>query len=177
MELGGGDQPPALSRANYYKRHRSGRDKRIDFLFVRPGAEITWRAVDTRLLFTEPTQIREIDRSLSDHFGFRAELRLASGRTDYVASHSIALDLHTFVLARHLLDVGWQEADRRERTHFQFSALWPLLARWRAAAPDDRSPPFPAHHAGSIGLGCAGSGRRVGGARTTRFRPEAGRLR
>ncbi len=124
IELGGGSRHSTLSRTNFYKRHRSGQDKQIDFLFVRPGAETTWTSADARLLFAEPARIREEDRSLSDHFGFRAELRLGLETTTYAASRRIKPDPRTFDLAHQLLDVGREEADRRERSHFQFSAAW-----------------------------------------------------
>ncbi len=123
-ELGGGSQHPTLSRANYYKRHRSGQDKRIDFLFVRPAEGTDWAARDARLIFAEPARIRDIDRSLSDHFGFRAELSLSKSARTLASSRSARPDPRAFELARHLLEVGRAEADRRERSHSLSALGW-----------------------------------------------------
>jgi endonuclease/exonuclease/phosphatase family metal-dependent hydrolase len=123
-ELGGGDRFSTVSRTNYYKRNRQGRDKRIDFLFVRPGDRVAWSSSDERLLFAEPVRIREIERSLSDHFGFRAELDLEADATRSQAQPPAALDPQAFDLARSLLEVGRVEADRRERDHFESSGAW-----------------------------------------------------
>jgi endonuclease/exonuclease/phosphatase family metal-dependent hydrolase len=124
VELGGGGRHPTLSRTNYYKRNRQGQDKRIDFLFVRRGSGVSFRVADARLFFAEPARIREIDRSLSDHFGFRADLWLESSAANPVASQSLPVDPRVFDLARHLLEIGRVEADRRERAHFESSAAW-----------------------------------------------------
>jgi endonuclease/exonuclease/phosphatase family metal-dependent hydrolase len=125
-ELGGGSQHPTLSRMNYYKRNRAGQDKRIDFVFVRPGAGEDWISSNARLLFAEPARIREIDRSLSDHFGFRAELELGLARSTGIGPATP--DPRDFDLARALLAIGRQEADRRERAHFETSGLWIVAA-------------------------------------------------
>ena len=131
-ELGGGTEYPTLSRLNYYKRNRRGRDKRIDFLFVRPAAEVKWAARDTRLLFSEPARIREIDRSLSDHFGFRARLELDHMRlselAQWVKVGPTSPDPMAFDLARALLTIGREEADRREQAHFESAGLWAAAA-------------------------------------------------
>ncbi len=124
VELGGGGRHPTLSRTNYYKRNRRGQDKRIDFLFVRCGTGMSFRVADARLFFAEPARIREIDRSLSDHFGFRADLWLESSAAKPVASQWLPPDPRVFDLARHLLEIGRVEADRRERAHFESSAAW-----------------------------------------------------
>jgi len=124
VELGGGSRHPTLSRTNYYKRNRQGQDKRIDFLFVRPGKGFTWSVADARLFFAEPARIRDIDRSLSDHFGFRADLSVESSAAQSISSKAATLDPRTFDLARSLLEVGRVEADRRERAHFESSAAW-----------------------------------------------------
>ena len=136
-ELGSGLELGTLSSANYYKRARTGPDKRIDFLFIRPGEGIAWQVREPRLVFTETARIRRRDRSLSDHFGFRAEL---SWRPTGVASVSAAvpLDREAFATARSLLDVGFEEADRREQTHFRWSGGF--LAAALAAAMVARHP-------------------------------------
>lgn len=124
IELGGGSDHPTLSRSNYYKRHRSGQDKRIDFLFVRPSQGTEWAARDSRLIFAEPARIRNIDRSLSDHFGFRAELSLSNVTRTLTSSRPAPPDPRAFELARRLLEVGRAEADRRERSHSLSALGW-----------------------------------------------------
>ena len=117
FELGGGSRHPTLSRTNYYKRHRTAEDKRIDFLFVRPGPDVAWRARDARLLFAETARIREIDRSLSDHFGFRAELALTPLVHPVAFSSASPPDPMAIDRARRLLHVADAEAARRHRVH------------------------------------------------------------
>lgn len=117
FELGGGSRHPTLSRTNYYKRHRTAEDKRIDFLFVRPGPEVTWRASEARLFFADPARIRQIDRSLSDHFGFRAELALTPLVHPVALSSGTPPDPATISRARRLLEVADAEAARRHRVH------------------------------------------------------------
>lgn len=139
FELGGGSRHPTVSRTNYYKRHRTAEDKRIDFLFVRPGPEVAWRASDARLLFAETARIREIDRSLSDHFGFRAVLGLEP------VVHPVAFESRTPPVpgavdrARALLEVVDAEAARRERVHLEqacgFGALSAVSAGLRRSDP------------------------------------------
>lgn len=137
-ELGGGAEHPTLSRTNFYKRHRSGQDKRIDFLFVRPGPATGFEVSDARLLFAEPARIRAIDRSLSDHFGFRATLALRS-RLPVVAGldpsrvDAEPLDPTATALAHDLLAVGRAEIDRRERVHAWSAGAWCAAAVGAAA--------------------------------------------
>jgi endonuclease/exonuclease/phosphatase family metal-dependent hydrolase len=124
VEVSGGGSYPTVSRANYYKRHRRGQDKRIDFLFVRPGSGASWAAKDARLLFDEPARIRDIDRSLSDHFGFRAEIELNVGGATRAGLSPRVPDARALDLARGLLEIGREEADRRERVHFRSAGIW-----------------------------------------------------
>ena len=121
-----GDGPlhPTISKANFYKRHRSSPDKRIDFLFVRTEREGAWRASESRLLFAEPERIRGRDRSLSDHYGFRSTIRLQSARAALRYADAARPDRQTLDLARGLLDVGREEADRRERIHLNYAGTW-----------------------------------------------------
>jgi endonuclease/exonuclease/phosphatase family metal-dependent hydrolase len=123
-ELGGGSRHPTLSRANYYKRHRTAADKRIDFLFVRPAAGAKWRGEDARLLFAERAEIRQIHRSLSDHFGFRAAL--VPGPTSAAPTHAFAAgtspDPGAIQLARQLLDEG--DVAARDRLDGQVGRAW-----------------------------------------------------
>lgn len=126
-ELGGGTHHPTVSRTNWYKRDRRGRDKRIDFLFLRPEAGLAWETKDARLLFAEPARIRAIDRSLSDHYGFQATVALAS-RTSWLASRPLSDQAAAIERARELLDLAGAEADRRERVHFQTAGLWTTAA-------------------------------------------------
>jgi endonuclease/exonuclease/phosphatase family metal-dependent hydrolase len=118
-ELGGGSRHPTLSRTNYYKRHRTAEDKRIDFLFVRPAPGDQWRASDARLLFAESARIRAIDRSLSDHFGFRAALTLEPARWVGSQSREASADAEVLALAYDLLDLGNREAEQRADGHRQ----------------------------------------------------------
>jgi hypothetical protein len=138
----GGPLHPTLSKANFYKRHRSGPDKRIDFLFVRMDAGGSWEARETRLLFAEPVHIRSRDRSYSDHYGFRSTLRLESREAWLAARGRHGPDPQTFDLARNLLEVGRREADRRERVHLGYAGAWAaaaaLAAGLRRAPPVDR---------------------------------------
>ena len=62
IELGQGTSLGTLSSSNFYKRHRDGPDKRIDFLFVRPAPGFTWQATGAKLLFSEAARIRRRDR-------------------------------------------------------------------------------------------------------------------
>ncbi|MEM9177444.1 MAG: endonuclease/exonuclease/phosphatase family protein, partial [Myxococcota bacterium] len=128
FELGGGSRHPTLSKTNYYKRHRTAEDKRIDFLFVRPGSDVAWRARDARLLFAETARIREIDRSLSDHFGFRAELALTPLVHPVAFSSASPPDPTAILRARRLLDVGDAEAERRQRVHSEQSVGYAAAA-------------------------------------------------
>ncbi len=140
FELGGGSRHPTLSRTNYYKRHRTAEDKRIDFLFVRPGPDVAWRARDARLLFAETARIREIDRSLSDHFGFRAELELAPLVHPVAASSGSPPDPAAILRARRLLDVADAEALRRQRVHTE--QAWTFAAAATVALGARRAPPI-----------------------------------
>jgi endonuclease/exonuclease/phosphatase family metal-dependent hydrolase len=115
---------PTLSRSNFYKRHRSGDDKRIDFLFVRSGSGERWEARDVGLLFAEPERIRGRDRSLSDHYGFQSTIRLTPSEVLARGPDVPRPDRQTFDLARDLLEVGREEADRRERTHLRYAGSW-----------------------------------------------------
>jgi len=127
-ELGDGRSFPTLSRTNYYKRHRSGADKRIDFLFVRPGLDEECRSMGAATLFAKPERIRRRDRSLSDHYGFRASFETRSARMHSRSGRSRLLDPEVFDLARNLLRIGREEADRRERAHFQSAGSWAVAA-------------------------------------------------
>jgi hypothetical protein len=115
---------PTISRTNFYKRHRSGRDKRIDFLFIRPGPGVIPEVDGSRLMFAEAERIRGRDRSLSDHFGFASSIgwRVAG---DAVAQTARGIrDPEAFDLARGLLDVGREEANRREGLHLRVAGSW-----------------------------------------------------
>ena len=59
-ELADGQLHPTLSRTNYYKRHRSGADKRVDYLFVRPGSDVEFRSVEAGTLFAEPVFVTDL---------------------------------------------------------------------------------------------------------------------
>lgn len=134
IELGGGSRHPTLSRTNYYKRHRTAEDKRIDFLFVRPGEGERWRGADAQLLFAESTEIRQIERSLSDHFGFRATLERGDAREPAVApvvagqGDSPRPDPDLLALARALLDEGDAAAAERRDTQLDRAWTWTGLA-------------------------------------------------
>jgi endonuclease/exonuclease/phosphatase family metal-dependent hydrolase len=125
FELGDGRSHPTLSNTNFYKRERKGMDKRIDYLFVRPGSGVRWRCRGADSLFAEPERIQRRDRSLSDHYGFRAELEWEQGiaAAGYFAGSS-GPDPDIFDRARSLLEVGREEADRRERAHFRSAGGW-----------------------------------------------------
>lgn len=121
IELGQGTTLGTLSSSNFYKRHRDAPDKRIDFLFIRPSAGVTWQASDARLLFSEVAHIRRRDRSLSDHFGFRVDLTWQPGPAAAALAGTASIDPKALATARSLLDIGFEEADRREREHFGFA--------------------------------------------------------
>lgn len=133
-ELGTGVGLGTLSSSNFYKRHRTGPDKRIDFLFIRPAPGVVWHAHDARLVFTETARIRSRDRSLSDHFGFRAELAwrtsaaVASGAGAIAGARTGRIDPDVFATARSLLAVGLAEADRREQQHFRWAGACVLVS-------------------------------------------------
>lgn len=128
VELGGGHSHPTLSKSNYYKQRRTGPDKRVDYLFVRPGRHDRWQSADVATLFAEPEHIRGRDRSLSDHFGFQAAIDWQTIEVPLVAASKRNLDPHAFDLAHNLLDVGREEADRRERMHFRSAGSWAIAA-------------------------------------------------
>lgn len=119
IELGGGSRHPTLSRMNYYKRHRSAEDKRIVFLFVRPASDARWLASDARLLSAESARIRVIDRSRSDHFGFRAALTLEPAKRAASRLPELPADAKVLPLARDLLDLVDREAEQRAHAHRQ----------------------------------------------------------
>ncbi len=125
IELGGGSRHPTLSRTNYYKRHRTAEDKRIDFLFVRPGEDERFRGADARLLFAETAEIRQIERSLSDHFGFRATLeRVEGARAIGAVAHGGSPDPQALLLARQLLDEGDAAAVSRRESQLGHASAW-----------------------------------------------------
>jgi len=113
-----------VSRSNFYKRARSGPDKRIDYLFLRPAAGMVPRFDGARLLFVDREPIRGIDRSLSDHFGIASQIgwEAASAGVEYAAN--VSLDFESFELARGLLEVGREEVDRREEVHLRYAGSW-----------------------------------------------------
>jgi len=127
-ELGQGLTLGTLSSTNFYKRHRDGPDKRIDFLFARPAAGAGWRASEPRLAFAEAAHIRRRDRSLSDHFGFRVDLTWTPTSAAIGAAANDVVDPRALATARSLLDVGTEEADRREREHFRWAGGFVLAA-------------------------------------------------
>ncbi len=128
IELGAGAPLGTLSSSNFYKRGRTAPDKRIDFLFVRPAKGVAFTSSDPRLLFAETTRIRHRDRSLSDHFGFRAELRWRTGSVSAPPIVNAAIEPQAVATARALLEVGFEEADRRERQHFSWAGGFILAA-------------------------------------------------
>ena len=119
---------PTISKANFYKRHRSGSDKRIDLIFVRGEAGSSFTARDSRLLFAEPERIRGKDRALSDHYGFQSKIRLPDVGLAVARASQGEADPQTFDLARGLLQVGREEATRRERAHLRYAAFWAMGA-------------------------------------------------
>lgn len=149
VELGGDLTQGTLSSTNFYKRDRNGPDKRIDFLFVRPGSGVEWTAREPRLVFHETARIRRRDRSLSDHFGFRVDLAWRSAATASAAAIAPgtgagmgmgmgtgtadvrtpgAIDPRAITTARSLIEVGLEEADRREQLHFRWAGGFLLAA-------------------------------------------------
>lgn len=125
VEAGDGRSYPTISKRNFYKRDRKDADKRIDYLFVRSGSGVRLKSVGTDSLFAEPERIRRRDRSLSDHYGFRAAFEWQpTARIPGRASDFFKLDPAAFDLARGLLEVGREEADRRERAHFLSAGSW-----------------------------------------------------
>lgn len=133
VELGDGRAYATLSRDNYYKKHRSDPDKRVDYLFIRPGRATRWQRLEVASLFREPEPIRGRQRSLSDHFGFQGRIAWTSAvpaaAPPLDRAHPLReLDPRAFDLARSLLEVGREEADRRERVHFRSAGGWALAA-------------------------------------------------
>ena len=134
IELGDGRSHATLSKTNFYKRNRTGPDKRVDYLFARPAAGVVWKSSGADLLFSEPELIRRRDRSLSDHYGFRAAFEWQPAKLDQQRSEFPTLDPEIFDLARTLLQVGHEEADRRERVHFRSAGTWAAAAVLAAGA-------------------------------------------
>lgn len=128
IELGEGRSHATLSKTNFYKRNRTGPDKRVDYLFARPAAGVVGKSSGANLLFSETELIRRRDRSLSDHYGFRATFEWQPAKIDRQSSEFPKLDPEIFDLARTLLQVGHEEADRRERVHFRSAGTWAAAA-------------------------------------------------
>jgi endonuclease/exonuclease/phosphatase family metal-dependent hydrolase len=128
VELGDGRSHPTLAKSNYYKRNRKSPDKRVDYLFVRPDPGVLWDSFGAAPLFAEPELIRRRDRSLSDHFGFQAAFAWSPLVIRPQFRASSAPDPKIFELARVLLRIGQEEADRRERVHFRSAGSWALGA-------------------------------------------------
>lgn len=128
VELGDGRSYPTLSKSNYYRRSRKAEDKRVDYLFVRPGSGVLWESSDAGSLFAEPELIRQRDRSLSDHYGFQAAFDWQPVTSRPRTNGSPPFDPKIFDQARALLQIGHQEADRREREHFRSAGTWALGA-------------------------------------------------
>ncbi len=128
FELGDGRSHPTLSKSNFYKHHRKNPDKRIDYLFVRPGSGVRWNSLGVDSLFKEPELIRRRNRSLSDHYGFRGAFEWRSDLIDSGATETRRLDPQAVDLARVLLGIGREEADRREQAHFRSAGSWALGA-------------------------------------------------
>jgi hypothetical protein len=128
VELGDGRSYPTLTKSNYYKRNRKRADKRVDYLFVRPDPGVVLKYSGAASLFAEPEQIRHRDRPLSDHYGFRAAFDWSPVAVRPQVRASSAPDPKIFDLARVLLRIGHEEADRRERVHFRAAGSWALGA-------------------------------------------------
>ena len=128
VELGDGRSYPTLSRSNYYRRSRKSEDKRVDYLFVRPDSGVLWESSGAGSLFAEPELIRERDRSLSDHYGFQAAFDWQPLAIRPRTNGLPTFDPKIFDQARALLQIGHEEADRREREHFQSAGTWALGA-------------------------------------------------
>jgi len=127
-ELGEGTFHPTVSKNNYYRRRRIGADKRIDYLFVRSGSGERLRPQSPGTLFAEPERIRRRDRSLSDHYGFRAAFELDVAPFGASKIRARVVDPEIFDVARNLLKVGRDEADRREKAHFLSAGSWAAAA-------------------------------------------------
>jgi hypothetical protein len=82
----------------------------------------------TDLLFAEPEKIRRRNRSLSDHYGFRGEFDLEATSVAPIPRGLRELDREAIDLARGLLNVGREEADRREQAHFRSAGTWAMGA-------------------------------------------------
>jgi endonuclease/exonuclease/phosphatase family metal-dependent hydrolase len=128
---------PTISRTNFYKRHRSGGDKRIDYLFLRTERDMTPVIDEPRLLFAESERIRGRDRSLSDHFGVASRIGWETARAGESRGFLVNPDPEAFDLARGLLDVGRREADRREGTHLRYAGGWVASAVLAASLQRD----------------------------------------
>ena len=112
-----------ISRSNYYKRRRSSGDHRIDFLFVRGGPEVTWKAGPSSLLFHDPVHVAGRDRSLSDHFGLASELELttSAARQEILGG---SLDRQALELAGNLLEMGRAEMLARQQDQWRDAGSW-----------------------------------------------------
>jgi len=113
-----------ITRSNYYKRRRSGRDKRIDFIFQRPARGTIPIAADPRLIFSASEEIHGVSRSYSDHFGISARIEWEGAKSETPFIAIPVPDPGAFELARKLLDVGRLEADRREVAHLRYAGSW-----------------------------------------------------
>jgi len=113
-----------IARSNYYKRRRSGQDKRIDFIFQRPARGTSPIANDPRLIFLTREEIHGVSRSYSDHFGISARIGWEGAKFETPFIAIPVPDPGAFELARKLLDVGRLEVDRREVAHLRYAGGW-----------------------------------------------------
>ncbi len=111
---------PTITRDNYYKRNRSGPNKRIDLLLVREGGRRGIHPLRTERIFDEPLELGDGMRAASDHFGVMCELELGTHLSEGYGGR----DRGALVLARQLLEHGRAEAAQRESRHARDASYW-----------------------------------------------------
>ncbi|MGH0035085.1 MAG: endonuclease/exonuclease/phosphatase family protein [Myxococcota bacterium] len=113
---------PTICRSNHYKSHRSGPDKRIDFVFVSQGAATRVDALDSGRWLDGRFRLGDEERPYSDHYGLSVELAVRPAAA-LAASHAAAR-APAVAHARDLLRVGRSSAHGRERSHAQSAGVW-----------------------------------------------------
>lgn len=120
-------------RRNTYRAYRTGSDERIDFLFLRDGAEDSVAAVDVRRVFDAPVAIDGRPASYSDHAGVMGDFEIRAGGAALPPPDPRAL-----ATARRLLAEGRERAQSRRRDQRLSGGLGILSSSLAVAALRNR---------------------------------------
>lgn len=120
---------PTICRSNHYKSHRSGPDKRIDFVFVHPGESGRLDVRSHGRWLDGTFRLGRQERPHSDHYGLSAELVVRQASVRPAAPGAPAVEQRAdraaaVARARDLLWAGRASADGREESHARMAAAW-----------------------------------------------------